>query len=126
MGSIYPAVKPDMGPLMTVAKEALGGLKIVEVQQHKLPCKLHLYRTVGLALADARTLDLGDGQFAIIEDEDLNLMNVSPPYGELGREMRQLGLSNNVLHVQVHPTRLLINPEHPLYNPTDVDLHVED
>ena len=62
----------------------------------------------------------------IIENDDLNLMNVSPPYGELGREMRQLGLNNNELHVQVHPTRLLINPEHPLYNPTDVDLHIED
>ena len=49
----------------------------------------------------------------LVEDDDSNLVTMLP-HGELGREMRQLGLSDNVLRVQVHPTRLLINPERPL------------
>ena len=41
----------------------------------------------------------------IVVDDELDLMTVSPPYGELGLEMRQLGLSNYVLYEQIHPTR---------------------
>ena len=65
-----------------------------------------------------------DDDFAV--DDPLDLMNVSPHDMEIGREMRLRGLSDDVLHLQTDPTRLLINPEYPHYNPMEVDIHVED
>ena len=59
-------------------------------------------------------------------DDPLDLMNVSPHDMEIGREMRLRGLSDDVLYLQTDPTRLLIIPENPHYNPTTVDIHTED
>ena len=82
------------------------------------------FETDDLQEEDAESEILEDD--VVVIDDTLDLMNVSPHDRELGREMRLLGLSDYVLHEQTVPTRLLIKPEYPQYNPTDVDIHVED
>ena len=67
------AINPDLRPLLTLGEGAPHGLQILEVQPHRVPYSSPLHRTAGVHVAEALPLDLGDGQFATVADEECNV-----------------------------------------------------
>ncbi len=86
-------------------------------------------RSLARAAADNRQEENAEGEItdddAIVDVDAPDLVNLLP-HDEIGREMRQRGLSDNVLRVQVHPTRLFINSDWPPNNPVDDEIYIED